>query len=183
MGGGSVGPHPRAKRVFFVCLGFAHSSSRFLFPTPPRTTPHSHTLTHTMLDVRALSKTSHGACVASMLAVIGAVAALKAIVRLAAGVWTYFLRPGKDLKKLGERESDGERERERERAAVGGGAVREARADARGMGGGGERARASSHCPRSLPAPPSLQASGLSSPAPRTASAARTPRRWPRKVS
>ena len=61
-----------------------------------------------MLDVRALSKTSHGACVASMLAVIGAVAALKAIVRLAAGVWTYFLRPGKDLKKLGEKERERE---------------------------------------------------------------------------
>ena len=55
-----------------------------------------------MLDVRALSKTSHGACVTSMLALIGAVTALRAIVRVLGGVWTYFLRPGKDLKKLGE---------------------------------------------------------------------------------
>jgi 17beta-estradiol 17-dehydrogenase / very-long-chain 3-oxoacyl-CoA reductase len=54
-----------------------------------------------MLDVRAMSATPHGACVASMLAVVGAVAALRALWRLVAGVWTHFLRPGKELKKLG----------------------------------------------------------------------------------
>ena len=55
-----------------------------------------------MFNAKALAATPHGACVLSMLAVIGAVAALKAWLRLANGIWIYFLRPGKDLKKLGE---------------------------------------------------------------------------------
>ena len=55
-----------------------------------------------MFNAKALAATPHGACVLSMLAIIGAVAALKAWLRLANGIWIYFLRPGKDLKKLGE---------------------------------------------------------------------------------
>ena len=54
-----------------------------------------------MLNAKAMAATPHGACVLSMLAVIGAVAALRAWLRLANGIWIYFLRPGKDLKKLG----------------------------------------------------------------------------------
>ena len=55
-----------------------------------------------MFNAKAVTATPHGACVLSMLAVIGAIAALKAWLRLANGIWIYFLRPGKDLKKLGE---------------------------------------------------------------------------------
>jgi len=54
-----------------------------------------------MLDVRTLSKTPHGACTVSMLAVIGAFVAFSALARLLRGIYIYFLRPGKDLKKLG----------------------------------------------------------------------------------
>lgn len=57
-----------------------------------------------MFNAKALAATPHGACVLSMLAVIGAVAALRAWLRLANGIWIYFLRPGKDLKKLGKKE-------------------------------------------------------------------------------
>jgi hypothetical protein len=55
-----------------------------------------------MLDARALTATPHGACTVSMLTLIGGLAALGAVARLVRGVWTYFLRPGKDLAKLGE---------------------------------------------------------------------------------
>jgi len=56
-----------------------------------------------MLDVRTLSRTPHGACTVSMLALIGAVVALGSLARLLRAIWVYFLRPGKDLKKLGKR--------------------------------------------------------------------------------
>lgn len=39
-------------------------------------------------------------CVALLL-LVGAIQGLKAVVRLTSGVWVYFLRPGKDLKRLG----------------------------------------------------------------------------------
>lgn len=69
------------------------------FSSPP---PPSRNLLSTMINAKALAATPHGACVLSMLAIIGAIAALKAWFRLANGIWIYFLRPGKDLKKLGE---------------------------------------------------------------------------------
>ena len=56
-----------------------------------------------LLDVRTAVKTSTGACAVGMLTLIGAAVAARALARLAAGLWVYFLRPGKDLKKLGER--------------------------------------------------------------------------------
>ena len=76
-----------------------------------------------MFNAKSLAATPHGACVLSMLAVIGAVVALKAWLRLANGIWIYFLRPGKDLKKLGEN-----------RTARGGSGVRSPGFDPLGIG-------------------------------------------------
>ena len=83
----------------------------------------------TMLDARTLTATPHGACTVSMLTLIGGVVALSSLVRLFRGIWVYFLRPGKDLKKLGEfGERDDRGTRGREGAARRGDGDRERRA-------------------------------------------------------
>ena len=85
-----------------VNKGKKNSITLFLFFSMFRSAPPARAAS--MFNAKALAATPHGACVLSMLAVIGAVAALRAWLRLANGIWIYFLRPGKDLKKLGEKE-------------------------------------------------------------------------------
>jgi NAD(P)-dependent dehydrogenase (short-subunit alcohol dehydrogenase family) len=48
------------------------------------------------------SRSPAGVVAVTLLLILGAIAALKALVRLASGVYTYFLRPGKDLRRLGQ---------------------------------------------------------------------------------
>lgn len=48
------------------------------------------------------SRSPAGALAVTLLLILGAIGALKALARLASGVYTYFLRPGKDLRRLGQ---------------------------------------------------------------------------------
>ena len=48
----------------------------------------------------AIKRPGGAVCVALLL-LVGAIQGLKAVVRLTSGVWVYFLRPGKNLKRLG----------------------------------------------------------------------------------
>jgi hypothetical protein len=106
---------PNERTFFFCILHFFFPARPPLQPTPPHqpsihkpapplfTCRLTHSPSHpTMLDARTLTSTPHGACTVSMLTLIGGVVALSALARLLRGIWVYFLRPGKDLKKLGE---------------------------------------------------------------------------------
>ena len=46
-------------------------------------------------------QTSFGYVAILLLLVVGSIEGLRAIYRLASGIYVYFLRPGKDLKRLG----------------------------------------------------------------------------------
>lgn len=50
----------------------------------------------------ALAGKPVGATAISLLVVVGALQGVKALLRFINGVYIYFIRPGKDLKKLGE---------------------------------------------------------------------------------
>lgn len=48
------------------------------------------------------TSTSGGSWAVGLLLFVGAVQGLKALVRFASGIYVYYLRPGKNLKRLGE---------------------------------------------------------------------------------
>ena len=191
---------PNERTFFFCILHFFFPARPPLQPTPPHqpsihkpapplfTCRLTHSPSHpTMLDARTLTSTPHGACTVSMLTLIGGVVALSALARLLRGIWVYFLRPGKDLKKLGE----WRRERARWRRARCGPLRRDEKRPRRRPVFFFFLARAllasrRAHGPIP-PLPLSLnpnqnQVPGRSSRVPRTALAGRTRTCWPRRV-
>lgn len=52
--------------------------------------------------LKSATSTSGGSTAIALLLIVGAIEGVKALVRFASGIYIYYLRPGKNLKKLGQ---------------------------------------------------------------------------------